>query len=314
MIPATSDEDAVEQLAAEIHAVYEESALKAGWETQPRSRVAWSNVPPANQEATRAVARYVLAALPRPVAPTSREAVEKAIHELRIQAHADGGAGLVRWSPETLRASQSLLTLYDAALTGARGAEGQAVAEYQGRWNDWIAPFHACARCGQSLNWGQSVNVFDRPLISAKCACGVIYSANLSDDDLVRRRAVDDGNKLADILAHPATRDAERQGDAFPTPPAVTAEVDEDDLCEDCLTQKATEFFDAGGANQRCKDCTIKMLRQVCDRLQAEKQTPLDDPQAKGRIAVILRDYANEQPLEVAQRILAALSAPQEGK
>ena len=188
------------------------------------------------------------------------------------------------------------------ALPAVQEVEKKERVYQGGTWNNWIAPFHLCAYCSESLNWEKTVDVLDRPWITAKCACGIIYSARLSADDLARARAVDDGNKLAaSILSGLA-----------PTPPAVTAEVDEDDLCEDCLTQKATEFFDAGGANQRCKDCTIKMLRQVCDRLQAEKQTPLDDPQAKGRIAVILRDYANEQPLEVAQRILAALTAPQD--
>ena len=90
-------------------------------------------------------------------------------------------------------------------------------------------------------------------------------------------------------------------------------EVSEDDLCEDCLTQKATEFFETV-PNQRCKDCTIKMLDEMCERLQAEKPTPVDDPQAKGRIAAILRDRdlrpITVTPLEAAERILKEICGP----
>lgn len=76
-----SERGEVEQLASEIHAVYEEAALKAGWQTQPRSRVPWSDVPPENQEATRAVARYVLATRRAPT-PQGGQGVEEALNEI----------------------------------------------------------------------------------------------------------------------------------------------------------------------------------------------------------------------------------------
>lgn len=49
---------------------------------------------------------------------------------------------------------------------------------WAGAWNNWIAPFHACPRCGASLNWKQGEDVFDNPLVSAKC-CGVSFMATM---------------------------------------------------------------------------------------------------------------------------------------
>lgn len=37
-----------------MHDAYEKAAIKAGWETQPRSRVLWDDVPEANKETMRA--------------------------------------------------------------------------------------------------------------------------------------------------------------------------------------------------------------------------------------------------------------------
>lgn len=34
--------------------------------------------------------------------------------------------------------------------------EGSNVERWSGGWDNWIAPFHACPRCGKSLNWFQS--------------------------------------------------------------------------------------------------------------------------------------------------------------
>lgn len=101
------------------------------------------------------------------------------------------------------------------ALPAVQEVEKKERVYQGGTWNNWIAPFHLCAYCSESLNWEKTVDVLDRPWITAKCACGIIYSARLSADDLARARAVDDGNKLAaSILSGLA-----------PTPPAVTAEA-----------------------------------------------------------------------------------------
>jgi hypothetical protein len=51
--------------------------------------------------------------------------------------------------------------------------------DWTGSWNHWIAPFHACPRCGASLNWKQCEDVFDRPMIDAAC-CGITHSAPMS--------------------------------------------------------------------------------------------------------------------------------------
>ena len=86
-------------------------------------------------------------------------------------------------------------------------------------------------------------------------------------------------------------------------------QVPEDDLCEDCLEQKATEFFETV-PNQRCKDCTIKMLEEVCERMRADMPVAPDDPAAVGCVAMILRDYANEKDVERAARIVKVFAAP----
>lgn len=51
--------------------------------------------------------------------------------------------------------------------------------EWTGVWNNWIAPFHACPRCGASLNWTQGEDALERPLISAS-HCGVHFSARMT--------------------------------------------------------------------------------------------------------------------------------------
>lgn len=84
-----------------------------------------------------------------------------------------------------------------------------------GTWSNWIAPFHRCAYCGESLNWHQLCDVFDRPIISATCACGVVYSTRLSDEGLETARAVEAGNKLADDIKR-----------ALPLPSEPSADVE----------------------------------------------------------------------------------------
>lgn len=43
-----------------MHDAYEAAAIRAGWETQQRSRVPWSQVPEANKETMRAAVRALL--------------------------------------------------------------------------------------------------------------------------------------------------------------------------------------------------------------------------------------------------------------
>ncbi len=52
------------------------------------------------------------------------------------------------------------------------------MTEWTGLWNNWIAPFHVCPRCGESLNWEQREDAFDRPLIYST-HCGVSFSATI---------------------------------------------------------------------------------------------------------------------------------------
>lgn len=44
----------IDQACEVMHDAYEEAAVKAGWETNPRSRVPWADVPEANKETMRA--------------------------------------------------------------------------------------------------------------------------------------------------------------------------------------------------------------------------------------------------------------------
>ena len=123
--------------------------------------------------------------------------------------------------------------------------------------------------------------------------------------------------ELACDLKHPPSdRQFIRTGGCPSCRSAILALVDgdreqvpEDDLCEDCLEQKATEFFETV-PNQRCKDCTIKMLEEVCERMRADMPVAPDDPAAVGCVAMILRDYANEKDVERAARIVKVFAAP----
>ena len=68
--------------------------------------------------------------------------------------------------------------LFLSELTVLREERVDTKGPWSGVWNNWIAPYHACPRCGKSLNWVQGEDVFDRPLISTNC-CGVIHQAKL---------------------------------------------------------------------------------------------------------------------------------------
>ena len=71
-----------------------------------------------------------------------------------------------------------------SALTATRGTVpgAPALAErepWSGIWNNWIAPFHACPRCGGSLNWSQHEDALDRPYVRAS-HCGVEFAAHMT--------------------------------------------------------------------------------------------------------------------------------------
>ena len=68
--------------------------------------------------------------------------------------------------------------LFLSELTVLREERVDTKGPWSGVWNNWIAPYHACPRCGKSLNWVQGEDVFDKPMISTKC-CGVIHQAKL---------------------------------------------------------------------------------------------------------------------------------------
>lgn len=51
---------------------------------------------------------------------------------------------------------------------------------WTGTRRDWIAPFHVCPRCGESLDWQQEEDLFDRPFVRAR-HCGVTFSAPLTE-------------------------------------------------------------------------------------------------------------------------------------
>ena len=122
-----------------------------------------------------------------------------AAHNLcKALGHAESLRGGESWACSTCRAD--IVRLVDAP----RLAEVATAKQFSGTWNNWIAPFHRCASCGDSLNWQQSVDVFDRPLITASCACGVMYSARLGEEGIEQARAVDAGNKLAALCVAPA--------------------------------------------------------------------------------------------------------------
>lgn len=50
----------VERACEVMHDAYEEAAVKAGWETQERSRKPWADVPEANKETMRAAVAALL--------------------------------------------------------------------------------------------------------------------------------------------------------------------------------------------------------------------------------------------------------------
>jgi hypothetical protein len=53
-----------------------------------------------------------------------------------------------------------------------RPQEGGIVSTH-GPWRgapqNWIAPVHFCPSCGGSLNWKETVDVFDEPLLAGRC-------------------------------------------------------------------------------------------------------------------------------------------------
>jgi hypothetical protein len=67
--------------------------------------------------------------------------------------------------------------------SGARVADPTPEV-WKGAWNNWIAPFHSCPRCGNSLNWRQCEDALERPLVSAEC-CGISFGAPLGEPPCV---------------------------------------------------------------------------------------------------------------------------------
>lgn len=84
---------------------------------------------------------------------------------------------------------------------GARGVPRQVTGDWMGTWRNWIAPFHFCPRCGESLNWRQCLDALDSPMITTEC-CGIHHSA----DGMIA--------KLAEKCSPaPAVRDAAPEGE-----------------------------------------------------------------------------------------------------
>jgi hypothetical protein len=51
------------------------------------------------------------------------------------------------------------------------------MTKWTGAWNNWIAPFHVCPRCGASLDWSQHADAIGRPSHIIAACCGVRFSA-----------------------------------------------------------------------------------------------------------------------------------------
>lgn len=56
---------------------------------------------------------------------------------------------------------------------------------WTGSWDNWVAPFHACPRCGLSLGWGRAANSTTTAIV-ARC-CGIKFSALLDKGGGVAR-------------------------------------------------------------------------------------------------------------------------------
>lgn len=59
----TTAPDAVEVYCELMHDAYEQAAVGEGWDTNPASRVPWSDVPDANKATMRAAVRALLVAM-----------------------------------------------------------------------------------------------------------------------------------------------------------------------------------------------------------------------------------------------------------
>ncbi len=89
--------DIVERLCEEMHDRYEAAAIEAGWETNPRSRVAWADVPEANKATMRAAVAPIAAEIEQMRA--ERDTLHKTIRRLAGD-HADAWIALVAAATE----------------------------------------------------------------------------------------------------------------------------------------------------------------------------------------------------------------------
>lgn len=74
-----------------FHDAYEAAAIKAGWETQKRSRVPWSEVPEANKETMRVTIRAVIAS------DLFRALVVRTLPAAKLHAPLSGPPSHTRW-------------------------------------------------------------------------------------------------------------------------------------------------------------------------------------------------------------------------
>ena len=78
----------------------------------------------------------------------------------------------------------------------------------------------------------------------------------------------------------------------------------DDSRCSDCGERPWVHDMESG--QPLCHECLIAMQERIIARLEREKPTPVDDPQAEGRVAMLVRDYASD-PRDCAKRILSLI-------
>lgn len=78
--------DQVEQACEVMHDAYERAAVGAGWETNPKSRKPWADVPEANKATMRAAVQALLAWLPQTEANLGLATTQQLIGELAARA------------------------------------------------------------------------------------------------------------------------------------------------------------------------------------------------------------------------------------
>lgn len=79
--------------------------------------------------------------------------------------------------PDSRTMTREERAAFDASAYGPPETTAPTTTTWAGSWNNWIAPFHFCPRCKESLNWSQHRDSNDR--IVASC-CGVYFAAGLT--------------------------------------------------------------------------------------------------------------------------------------